>query len=132
MVEEKRNIGPGIVVFIAVIIFFSFFMGEKDKGSLRSSLPITLISNPDSQGIQAINIPSVDAPRSCVSKVSRIQGYFTDPACNLAREFMFNNLISGYFNSRLLTFPLLNPVGGLTLLQKIPGQEKKDPPPPVC
>jgi hypothetical protein len=132
MVEEKRHIIPGIFLVIAAIVFFSFFMGEKDKGSLRSSLPITLISNPDSQGIQAINSPSVDAPRSDVSKASRIRGYFTDPGCNLARESMFSNRISGYFNSRLLIFPSINQVTGLTLLQKIPGQEKEDPLPPVC
>jgi hypothetical protein len=126
MVENRRNSSSVILVISLMIIFFSLIQREKEKNlpdGLKSSFVLDAVTN---SSTQAIITSATASPEFNPCRINPINGKYTFPDCTSSREFVINKLISSYFSSCQLKFPLKNPIIGLIFLQKIPGHEKED------
>jgi len=124
MSENKRNSGSAIFLISLMIVLFSFFYHEKEKKFTESSSPPIVLSAANISGTQAIIAPATSIPEISFCLLNTIHGNFILPDCVSGREFIFTKQISRYYHSFQLKFLSKNPVIGLTLLQKVPGQEK--------
>ncbi|MCX6286661.1 MAG: hypothetical protein NTY96_06060 [Bacteroidetes bacterium] len=123
MVDNKRNSSSGIFVLLLMIVFFSFFQREKDKDT---EIAPSVISNTNSSGLQAIIGPTISTTGIDIYWINTRNAKFACLDCTSSREFIFNNLISSYFNSCQLKVLFNNPIIGSILPQKVPEQGKED------
>jgi hypothetical protein len=125
MGDSRRNTSSGIFVLILMIVFFSFFQGEKDK---HNETIQSVISYTNSSSLQAIIVPEISGPGTDLFWIKKLNTKFTYFDCNSSRELVLNELISSRYNSYQFEFHFNNPAIGLIFPQKVPEQGNDDVP----
>jgi hypothetical protein len=121
--DNRRNTSPVLFVLVLMIVFISFFQGEKDKHNEAAQ---SVASYTNSSGIQAIMVPAVSSPGTGIFWIKKLNTKFTCPECEPGRELVLNERLSSCYNSYQLEFHSDNPVIGICFPQKVPGQGSDD------
>ncbi len=123
MIDNRRNISPGIFALVLMIVFFSFFYKEKDK----HHEPVQAgFSYTNSQGSQAILAPGISNPGTGVSRITKLNAKFPYPESGPGRELILNSLVSSCYSSYQLEFHSNITVIALLFPQKVPEQGTED------
>lgn len=126
MAENNRNNWSGIFIVFLVILFFSFFQGDKEghaTGRPGSSAELRDLTGP---GLQAIAGLSTSAPESAFNWLKSTNAKFFLTGLNRERESVFSKIISSCFNFCQTRALFQRPTIGLIFLQKIPEQGTDD------
>ena len=123
MDDSRRNTSPGIFVLVLMIVFFSFFQRDKDKDTRIAQ---SLVSDASSTGLQAIPVLATSTRITDIFWINTFKAKVPYLDCISNNEFIYHNLLSGYYNSSRHKLRLNIPATGITFPQKVPGPGYED------
>jgi hypothetical protein len=123
MADSKKDTGSGIFILVLMIVFISFFQGEKDKHKEATPLDFSSANN---SSLQAIVVPEISSPGTDILRINKLNKKYTCSDYDSDRKLVLDELISSGYNSYQLKCHSKKPVIGLIFRQKVPEQGTED------
>jgi hypothetical protein len=131
MTENRRNNSPVVLLFILMIVFFSFIQKEREKADYKSSISSILNSSINNSNPEAILAPAHSTTQLFGTCFHPPFGKYTFPDFTSILEIKIRQQNSTNFFSSQINFISTYIVAGFTVRQKVPGKEKSDDSPPI-